>query len=119
MDDKSCRSYNGCTTSQKVVPKREWVRMFIHVLNMIPRNWYMLLKLRRGTAKQDKLSNSFKHTFSYVDEISSIDATLQVIKAKFSEEIFVLVSRLLQWTAMVQTLMKCYNILGEPEDDNP
>ena len=75
--------------------------MFIHTLDMIPRNWYTLLELRHGTAVWDELANSFKNTFIYVDESPLIDATLQVIKEEIFKDIFVPVSILLQWIVTV------------------
>ena len=55
--------------------------MFIHTLDMKPINWYTLPEMECGTEKWDELANSFKQTFSYATENSSIDASLQVIKA--------------------------------------
>ena len=59
--------------------------MFIHTLDVIPKNWYTLLERRGGTTEWDEISSSFKHIFSYADENPSIDETLQVIKAKIFE----------------------------------
>ena len=86
---------NACTVTWKTILKQQWVHIFIHTLHMIPRNSYTLLKLRRRNIEWDELSSSFGQTFSYVDEIALINVSLQVIKAKFFEEIYVLVSSLL------------------------
>ena len=93
--------------------------MFIHTLDMIPRNWYMSLELRRGIVDWDDLANSFIHTFSYANENPFINIDLQVIQDKKFEEIFVPVSSLPQWTVTIQNFMKCYNIQGEPVNDDP
>ena len=87
---------NDCSMACKVVPKKEWVHIFIYRLDMILINWYMLLELQRGTTNWDELSNSFKQTCSYVDENPSIDISLQVIKEIFFEEISILVLSVLQ-----------------------
>ena len=71
---------NTCSTMWKDIPKKEWVHMFIHTLDLIPRNWYMSLELWRGTAEWDELARNFKQTFSYEDEIPMMDAALKVIK---------------------------------------
>ena len=49
------KKYNGltshvghltiCTTTCGNTPKKEWVHMFIHTLETIPRNWYRSLDI--------------------------------------------------------------------------
>ena len=89
---------------------------------MIPRDGYTLLKLGHETTDRYHLASSFKYTFRYANETVSIDATLQVIKTNIFKEISVFVWSLPQWTAIVQNMMDCYNILGtleEPKDNDP
>ena len=66
-----------------IVPRQEWVHLFIHTLDTIPRNWYTLVKLRRGNIDWDELSNSFNHNFFFVDDNLMIYVAMQVIKDNF------------------------------------
>ena len=54
---------------------------------MIPRNWYTSVELRKGTIEWDELATSLIYTLEFVDDHSSIDVALQVIKTKIFEDI--------------------------------
>ena len=58
--------------------------------------WYTSMELRHDTIDCDYLANSFNCTFSYANEIPSIDEALQVIKDNFFEEISIPMSSLRQ-----------------------
>ena len=79
----------------------------------------MSVELWWRTVDLDESDNSFKHTFSFTDEIFSIDANLQVIKAKIFEEFSILVWILPQWNVTDQSMMEFYNISRELEDNDP
>ena len=61
-------------------PAQERVHEFIHTLDMIPRNWYMSIRMQRGTVEWEEIDSSFKHIFEFSHDHPSIDASLQVIK---------------------------------------
>ena len=86
---------------------------------MIPRNWYTSVELRRWIIEWDELATSFTHTFEFVDDHPSIDVALQVIKAKIFEDIPVAMKKFSQNNATIQQYMECYNVTGEPDDDDP
>ena len=56
--------------------RQEWIHKLIHTLEMIPRNWYMQVELRRVTVKWEELVANFMHAFEFVDDNSSIDVSL-------------------------------------------
>ena len=99
--------------------RQEWVLQFIHTVDMIPRRWYTSVELRQGTIEWHELANSFIHTFEFVDDHPSIDATLQVIKTKIFEDIPVAITNFNQCDATIQHWMECYSVRGEPDDDDP
>ena len=53
---------------------------------MIPRNWYTLVELRRGTLDWEEIATRFTHTFDFAYDHPSIDIALQVMKTKIFEE---------------------------------
>ena len=59
------------------------------------------------------------YTFEFVDDHPSIDAALQVIKTKIFEDIPVAMTNFNQRNATIQHQMECYNLMGEPDDDDP
>ena len=76
-----------CRVTWEACPREECVHQFIHTLYMIPRNWYTSIEMRRGTIEWDELATSFTHTFEFVNDHSSINVALQVIKATIFEDI--------------------------------
>ena len=63
---------------------------------MIPRNWYTSVELQRGIIEWEELATSFTHTFEFADDHPSIDAYLQVTKAKIFEYIHLSMNFFLQ-----------------------
>lgn len=49
-------------------PQPEWVQLFYHNLDVIPRNWYTKAELRHGTGKWDILHEGFLSTFLFEDQ---------------------------------------------------
>ena len=39
---------NYCVT-WRMIPRQEWVHLFIHTLDTVPKNWYTLVELQLGT----------------------------------------------------------------------
>ena len=50
---------NTYITIWNTIPNREWVYMFIHTLDMIPKNRYTSLDIRQGTTEWDDLAKSY------------------------------------------------------------
>ena len=79
---------------------------------MIPRNWYTSVELRRGTIEWDTLATRFTQTFEFVNDHSSINVALQVIKATVFEDIPIAMTKFNQHNATIQNCMECYNVTG-------
>ena len=86
---------------------------------MVLRNWYTLVELQRGTLEWDELATRFTHTFEFAGDHPTIDAALQIMKEKIFEEIPVATTNFHQCNTMVHRWMECYNVTGEPDDDDP
>jgi hypothetical protein len=71
-----------CTVTWSSVPKKEWMHLFVHTLDTIPKNWYIELEVHRGTTDWEYLTHNFKVTFNFEDDAPSVDTTLQIIKNK-------------------------------------
>ena len=63
-------------------PQLEWVHLFYHTLDVIPRNWYTETELRHGTGEWDILREGFLLTLLFEDQwMDTVDDALQVVKA--------------------------------------
>jgi hypothetical protein len=71
-----------CRKIWSSILKKEWTHEFTHTLDMIPKNWYLELEIHRETMDWDKTNQIFKVTFTFEDEYSLIDASLQAIRNK-------------------------------------
>ena len=69
------------------MPKQEWVHMFVHTLDTVPRNRHTKLELWRGTAGWESMTTKFKNNFNFEDECLTMDAILKAIKNKIFEKI--------------------------------
>lgn len=56
--------------------------MFVHTLDVIPKNWYIELEVHRETTDWEDLTHNFKVTFNFEDDAPLIDTALQIIKNK-------------------------------------
>lgn len=45
------------------VPREGWTHMFVHTLDVVPREWYAQLELRRETSTWETMTLRFVHTF--------------------------------------------------------
>ena len=79
------------------IPEDEWVHLFIHTLDTVPRNWYTETELRKGTNTWPLMIDKFLLTFTFESEYLSIDQALGVIKAKIFDDCTQLVSAQLDW----------------------
>jgi hypothetical protein len=65
-----------CIVAWNKLPRQEWTHLFVHTLDIIPKNWYLELEMRRETADSEELTHNFKVTFSFEDNSPLIDTTL-------------------------------------------
>ena len=61
----------------------------------------------------------FAHMFEFVDDHPLIDEALQVIKTRIFGDILVSMKNFNQRNETVQDWTECYNVAGEPDDDDP
>ena len=60
-------------------PQPEWVHLFCHTLDVIPRNWYTETELRRGIGEWDILRKRFLSTFLFEDQwMDTVDDALKL-----------------------------------------
>ncbi len=71
----------------KYVPQKEWVHIFVHILYIVPRNWYIELGLRRGIITWEEMCEKIVSTFTFEDDSPSIDASFHIIKRKVFEDV--------------------------------
>jgi len=62
-------------------PQPEWVHLFCHTLDVIPRNWYVEIDIRHGTGEWDILREGFMMKFSFEGGFDSIEEALKEVKA--------------------------------------
>ena len=95
-------------------PKDEWVHAFIHKLDEIPRSWYVSAELCREITTWDELTILFVHKFIFAE----VNNSLQIIQNIVLK--FVPVTYPVDPHAHfhMQSMMECYNISFEPEDDD-
>ena len=82
------------------------------------RSWYVVAELHRTITTWEELPVCFAHTFSFKDinpEVCNTlhiirDVVLKVIPAAYPVDPHVHCS--------IQSMMTCYNLFGEPEDDD-
>jgi hypothetical protein len=90
---------------------------FIHMLDTIPKNWYLELEMRRETTEWGELVQRFKIMFTFEHESPFIHATLQAIQKKIFLEVEMMEVVPLcsshKAKMMVQKLLECYNVKKE------
>jgi hypothetical protein len=60
--------------------------MFIHTLEMVPKNWYLELEVHRGKTDWEELTRNFKVTFRFEVESPLVNEALQVIRSNIFME---------------------------------
>lgn len=94
--------------------------MFVHTLDVIPRNWYIQLELCQEIVDWECLTEKFIATFSFEDENVIVETTLQLIKEKFFEGIEESEDSLPCWEVFAKQALECYKVDEErQEDDEP
>ena len=54
-----------CEQNWLDIPEDEWVHLFIHTLDAVPRNWYTETELHRGTITWPVMIDSFVLTYNF------------------------------------------------------
>ena len=64
------------TLNKKKIPRDEWVHLFVHMLDIIPRNQYIELEVRRGKMDWGEMTHNFKVTFIFESGDDLVDKAL-------------------------------------------
>ena len=64
----------------------EWVDVFVHTLDTIPKNWYTETGLCRGSENWSLMIDGFKLTFWFEFEYPKIHDALEVIRTQVFED---------------------------------
>ena len=99
-------------------PKEEWIHLFLHTLDEIPRKWYISTELQREITMWEELTVSFSHNFSFLNDDSIIHSALQHIRNIVLEIVPVALPAGLQETPVMTLLTKCHNVTRDPDDDD-
>ena len=65
-----------CEQNWLDIPEDEWVHLFIHTFDIVPRKWYTETELHSGTISWPVMLDSFMLTFSFESEYPRIDQAL-------------------------------------------
>ena len=76
----------ACVKAWKLRNADEWVHLFIHTLDIIPKSWYIEIKLQRGIETWSLLIEGFQLTFGFESEYLEIDDALEVIRMKLFDD---------------------------------
>ena len=98
-----------CEQNWSDILEDEWVHIFIHTLDTIPRNWYTETELRKGTTTWPLMTDSFLLTFAFESEHPSVAQALDVIKTKIFEDHTVSVPVQPEWITQLEEALECYN----------
>ena len=99
-------------------PKDEWVHAFVHTLEEMPRSQYVATKLCRTITAWEDLSVFFVQTFSFQDTNPEVCNTLHIIYDIVLKVIPVAYPVDPHAHCSIQSMMTCYNLSREPEDDD-
>jgi len=61
--------------------------MFVHTLDVVPREWYAQLELRRETVTWETMTSNFVHMFDVWEGEMMVDNVLQLTRGKIFEGI--------------------------------
>ena len=91
-----------CEHNWSEILEDEWVHLFIHTLDTVPRNWYTETELCRGTITWPVMIDNFELTFTFESEYPSIDQALDVIKTKIFEDCTLSVHTQPEWAIQLE-----------------
>ena len=98
--------------------KDEWVHDFIHTLDEMPRSWYILAELHWEITTWEALTVCFVQTFSFRYAKPEVHNALQLIHNVVLKVLPVTYPVDTHVQCHMQSMMTCYNLSGEPEDDD-
>ena len=107
----------SCTQEWKHRSADEWVHLFIHTMDTTPRNWYTEIELHRGTESWSLLTEGFLLTFGFESEYPQVEDALGVIRMYLFDDFPSPPTYQLDWEAHMETVMECYNLATEEDDD--
>ena len=99
-------------------PKDEWVHAFFHTLDEMSRSWYVVAELRRTITTWEELSICFAEMFSFRDANPEVHNAFQIIGDVVFKVIPVTYRVDPHAHCLIQSMMTCYNLSGELEDDD-
>ena len=107
-----------CQTLWASRPRDEWVHAFVHTLEEMPRSWYVAVELHRTITTWEELFVCFGPTFSFQDINPKVCNSLQIICDVVLKVTPVTYPVDPHAHCSIQSMMACYNLLGEPKDDD-
>ena len=109
----------ACVKAWKHKDVDEWVHLFIHTLDTIPKSWYSEAELCRGIETWSLLIEGFQLTFSFESEYPEIDDALEVIRMKLFDDFSLLIFNQLEWATQMENVVECYNFAVDEEEEYP
>ena len=113
-----CSHLRECQTLWELRPKDEWIHTFIHLLDEMPRSWYISAEVRREITTWEELIICFAHTFGFANTNVEVNNALQIIHDVVLKFVSVAYPMDPHVHCHMQSMMECYNIFGDPEDDD-
>ena len=107
-----------CQTLWASQPKDEWVHSFVHTLDEMPQSWYISAELCREITTWEELTICFNHTFIFVDVNPDVHNALQLICDVFLKVVPVTYPVATHTHYHKKSMMECYNVSGELDDDD-
>ena len=84
----------------------------------MPRSWYVSTELCREITTWEELTIFFAHTFGFADANAEVSNALHIIWDVVLKVALVAYPMDPHVHCHMQSMMECYNISGEPEDDD-
>lgn len=84
--------------------------MFVHTLDVIPREWYVQLELRRETVTWETMTSNFVHTFNAYEGELMMDVALQLERGKILDEVSESEGSLPDSMQFMEDSMECYKL---------
>jgi len=118
--DESCLHLTRWVQAYGEEPQPEWVDLFYHTLDVIPRNWYTETELRHGTGEWDILRDGFLLKFLFEDQwMDTVDNALQLVKAVIFK-IPLELEEIMQpdWSQQLNQALERYDVRVEYNEDD-
>ena len=99
-------------------PKDEWIHTFFHTLDEMLQYWYVSAELRKEITTWEELTIFYNHTFSFTDSNLDVHNVLQLIRDVVLKVVSIAYPVDPHANFHMQSMMECYNVSGEPDDDD-